>query len=88
MWGFSWKRFFVTLGLSVGIWMVSMMVQGITGFSDYFNVFGKCSLTGYPIPLCIQSNNQFKMALISLLNITIWFWIIHLFWGWFEKRQE
>lgn len=88
MLGFSWKRFFITLGLSVGLWLVSGLIQALVGFSDYFTVFHKCSLTGYPIALCISSNDQTKVVLVSIVNIAIWFWGIHLFWGWFEKRQD
>lgn len=88
MWGFSKKRFFITLGLSVVVWVVSGIVQALTGFSDYFTIFHKCSLTGYPIALCVSSNNQAKIVLISIVNVVIWFWVIHLFWGWFEKRHN
>ena len=88
MWGFSKKRFFVTLGLSGLIWMVSGVVQALIGFSEYFTVFHKCSLTGYPIALCLPSNDQIKVVLFSGINILIWFWVIHLFWGWFQKRKS
>ncbi len=88
MWGFSKKRFFVTLGISVGVWVVSGVIQALTGFPQYFTVFHKCSLTGYPIALCLSSNDQIKVVLVSGANILIWFWIIHLFWGWFQKRNN
>ena len=88
MWGFSKKRFFITLGLSVGIWLISGFIQAWIGFSDYFTVFHTCSLTGYPISLCVSSNNQIMIASVSVINIFIWFWIIHLFWGWFEKSKS
>lgn len=79
MLGFSKKRFFVTLGLSVVVWLVSGLIQALTGFSNYFTVFHKCSLTGYPIALCISSNDQIKVVLVSIANIIIWFWVIHFF---------
>lgn len=88
MLGFSKKRFLITLGISVVVWLVSGLVQMLTGFSDYFTVFHKCSLTGYPIALCISSNDQTKVILVSIVNIAIWFWVIHLFWGWFQKRES
>lgn len=86
MFGFSWKRFFVTLGLSVVVWLGSGLVQALTGFSNYFTVFHRCSLTGYPIALCISSNDQTKITLVSIINIVIWFWVLHFAWNWFEKR--
>lgn len=86
MLGFSKKRFFVTLGLSIGVWVISGVIQAITGFADYFTVFHRCSLTGYPIALCISSNDQIKVTLVSIVNVAIWFWVIHLFWKLFEKR--
>ena len=86
MLGFSKKRFLVTLGLSVGTWVISGVIQALAGFSNYFTVFHSCSLTGYPIALCVSSNDQAKVILISVVNIALWFWIIHLFWGWFQKR--
>lgn len=86
MFGFSWKRFFITLGLSVVVWLVSGLIQALIGFSDYFTIFHKCSLTGYPIALCISSNNQIKVILVSIINVVIWFWVLHFVWKWFDKR--
>ncbi|TSC88627.1 MAG: Uncharacterized protein G01um10147_123 [Microgenomates group bacterium Gr01-1014_7] len=80
------KKFFIILGVSVGVWILSGILQAFTGFSDYFTVTQKCSLTGYPIAQCISSNNQTKIALISVINILFWFWVIHLLWKWFQKR--
>lgn len=91
MWGFSWKRFFVTLGVAVGVWVVSGIVQLIIQedtVSGLFSFGGSCEITGYPIALCISSNNQMKFILISITNIILWFWVIHLFWNWFEKRHN
>jgi len=80
------KRFFITLGLSILVWLSSGIVQAITGFSNYFTVFHACSLTGYPIALCVSNNDEAKVVLISLTNIVLWFWGIHLFWKWFDRR--
>jgi len=88
MLGLSKKRFFITLGLSVGIWLVSGFIQALIGFSDYFSIFHKCSLAGYPIALCISSNSQAKIVLTSFVNIIFWFWVIHLFWSWFNKSRN
>jgi len=88
MLGFSKKRFLVTLGLSILIWLVSGVIQAMVGFSDYFKISHACSLTGYPIALCISNNNLAKVNLISLVNITIWFWVLHFAWKWFEKRSD
>ncbi len=88
MMGFSKKRFLVTLGLSILVWVISGILQAVTGFSNYFTIFHSCSLTGYPIALCISSNDSMKANLISLVNIVIWFWVLHFSWKWFEKRNN
>lgn len=88
MFGFSKKRFFITLGLSVVVWGASGVLQGLLGFSNYFTVFHSCSLTGYPIALCVSSNDQAKVILVSVVNIILWFWVMHFIWGWFEKRRS
>lgn len=91
MLGFSWKRFLVTLGVGVLLWLLSGVVQLLIQ-SDrtlgFFSFGGSCEITGYPIALCISSNDNTKFILISFVNITLWFWIIHLFWNWFEKRRN
>lgn len=88
MFGFSWKRFLITLGVSVVVWLVSGMTQALIGFSDYFSIFHSCSLTGYPIALCVSSNDQTKVVLISVVNIIIWFWVLHFAWNFFDKRSK
>ena len=82
------KRFFLTLGLSILVWVISGIVQALIGFSGYFTIFHSCSLTGYPISLCISSNDQTKVTLISAVNIIFWFWVLHFAWNWFEKRHD
>ncbi len=88
MWGFSKKRFFVTLGLSVVVWLVSGIFQMIVQQDrtlGFFSFGGSCEITGYPIALCISSNDERKFYLVSLINITLWFWGIHLLGKWFKK---
>ncbi len=82
------KRFLVTLGLGILIWVISGILQAVTGFSNYFTIFHACSLTGYPIALCISNNDSVKITLVSLINIVIWFWVLHFGWEWFEKRNN
>ncbi len=85
------KRFLVTLGLSVVVWLVSGIVQLLIQkdtVSGFFSFGGSCEITGYPIALCISSHDQTKFILISITNIVLWFWVIHLFWNWFEKRRN
>ena len=87
MWGFSKKRFFITLGISVGIWFTTLIVQAFTEAPKYIAFFtqSKCSATGYPVTQCIGGIPE---ILIYLINIMFWFWIIHLFWNWFQKRSD
>lgn len=84
---FSRKRFLITLGLSVVIWIISGLIQALTGFSSYFTIFHKCTLTGYPIALCILSNDLIKISLISIVNILFWFLVVNLLWNWFKKSK-
>lgn len=91
MGGFSRKRFLVTLGLSVGIWMVSAIIQFLFKKDDFnygFFIFAKsCEVTGYPFAKCIPEYDKGTLYLNYLVNITFWFWIIHLSWSFFAKRD-
>lgn len=84
------KRFFITLGISIVVWVVSMFVQALFATDDFKNSFSllgsSCEVTGYPIALCLSKNKVFQILAIYLVNIFFWFWIIHLFWNWFEKK--
>ncbi len=90
MLGFSKKRFLVTLGLSVLVWYLTVIIQGISGFNAPFNMLftsSICKMTGFPIAECISSGpGEISVWLINVVNILFWFWVIHLFWGWFQKR--
>ncbi len=83
------KRFFITLGLSVGVWLMSVIIQAFIEAPKYISFFtqSKCSATGFPVTECIKNIPE---VLIYLINITFWFWVIHLLllWGWFEKRKN
>lgn len=89
MFKFSKKRFFITLGLSISVWLISgiaqLMLQQDTTLG-FFSFGGSCEITGYPIALCISSNDNGKFVFLALVNITFWFFLIHLFWKWFDKR--
>ncbi len=85
------KRFFVTLGLSILIWLVSGIAQLILQQDrtlGFFSFGGSCVITGYPIALCISSNDQTKFILISVVNVMLWFWVLHFVWKWFDKRNN
>lgn len=88
MMGFSKKRFLITLGLSILIWLVSGLAQALLNRGEFGSyIFGSsCEITGYPLALCIPSYKKFQILGIIFVNILFWFWVIHLFWGWFEKR--
>ncbi len=87
MWGFTVKRFLITLGLSVGIWIVTVIIQAFIEAPKYIAFFtqSKCSATGYPLVNCLGGIPE---IIIYLVNILFWFWAIHLFWGWFEKSKS
>lgn len=89
MMGFSKKRFLITLGLSVLVWFASVFIQFTIGYKVKFSLFGgsSCQLTGFPIADCRYSNpQQMPYWIIDLVNITIWFFVLHLVWRWQEKR--
>lgn len=89
MFGFSKKRFFITLGLSILIWGLSAVIQAYITFAKYLGTFSSgCQVTGYPIDVCTLRGPNVPAFWIILLNIAIWFWVIHLFWGWFDKRKS
>ena len=88
MWGFSKKRFFVTLGLSVVVWVITNFIQLFNSsyWPEGFSLLGNsCTVTGYPIAICLAGYEKSKILLTYLLNITFWFWVIHLFGKWFKK---
>ncbi len=88
MFSFSIKRFFITLGLSVAVWVISLFIQGITLYKVDFNLFSgsTCEITGFPVVVCIYSGTE--ATIIQLVNIIIWFWVLHFTWKWFDKRRS
>lgn len=92
MFGFTLKRFLITLGISVGIWYLAVIIQGISGYNAPFNTLftsSVCKLTGFPIAKCISPGpKEVSVWLINTVNIIFWFFVIHLFWGFFQKRSK
>lgn len=90
MGSFSKKRFLITLGLSVGVWVVSNFLQLFnlgywpTGFSL---LGGSCTVTGYPFATCLPDYQKPQILIFYILNIFFWFWVIHLLWGFFGKGR-
>lgn len=91
MLGFNKKRFLVTLGLSVVIWVISIVAQFIFNNSDinygFFTFAKTCEVTGYPFARCIPQYDKSAIYFSYLVNILFWFWIIHLFWNRFTKQK-
>lgn len=90
MLGFSKKRFVITLGLSILVWIVSIAIQSMTGegVKYGFFIFAKsCELTGYPLARCISEYYTSKIVAIYLFNIFFWFWLIHFFWNFFNRGK-
>lgn len=89
MFNFSYKRIFITLGLSIVVWLVSAIIQGYLTFAKYLGTFSTgCQVTGYPIDICTLAGSEVPALLVIMINILFWFWIIHLFWRLFEKKQS
>lgn len=88
MLGFSKKRFFITLGGSVVVWGFTAIIQAYITFAQYLGTFSSgCQVTGYPIDVCALRGPNVPSFLVILFNITIWFFVIHLFWKWFDRRR-
>lgn len=90
MFGFSKKRFLITLLVSIVIWFISVLVQFFTLYKVKFSLFSgtSCQLTGFPWANCIyEAPGQIPFWVIDFINILFWFWVIHLFWGWFQKSK-
>lgn len=87
--GFSKKRFFVTLGLSILIWLISGFIQVMFNKGESGNyLFGSgCEVTGYPLAMCVSSDNLPLVFLVYVINIVFWFWVIHFFWNIFSKKR-
>lgn len=89
MWGFSKKRLLITLGLSMVVWLVTAVIQGYSTFSKYIGTFSTgCQVTGYPIDVCTIQSSYIPPLLVIFINILLWFWVIHLFWNWFDKSRS
>ena len=87
MLGFSKKRFLITLGLSVVVWVISAVIQAYATFTKYMGTFSTgCQVTGYPIDVCSLRGPNISAVLIIAINIFFWFWVLHFAWSWFEKR--
>ncbi len=75
-----------TLGLSVVVYFLSVLIQFLTGFNVSYSFLSDtgCQLTGYPIAKCIYNKS---FLFVDLVNIVIWFWVIHLVWGFVSPRK-
>lgn len=90
MGGFRWKRFLITLGMGVMVWIGSNFIQLFDKESwpgGFSLLGGSCTVTGYPIALCLSHFEKMKILLIYSVNIIFWFLVIHLFWNWFHKKR-
>lgn len=88
MLGFSKKRFFITLGLSILIWIISALTQAFLTAGKYIATFTQgCQATGYPIDICNFPRAKLTPLFVDLINLLFWFWVIHFGWKWFAKRK-
>ena len=88
MWGFSKKRFFITLGLSIFIWFMGSVYQAFATFGKYIGTFSSgCQVTGYPIDICEVGVINIPSVLVIIFNIAFWFWLIHFFWNIFSRKK-
>lgn len=86
MLGFSKKRFFITLGVSIGGYLVGVLAQGLTLYNVSFSLSGgSCEITGFPIARCFSDNSS--ATLVQLVNLLFWFWLIHLIFGFLKRNR-
>lgn len=89
MLGFTKKRFFVTLGLSVAVWLITAIFQAFGTFGKYVSMFSSgCQVTGYPVDVCMIEGPNIPPIVVIIVNILFWFWGIHFFWSFFKGRSE
>lgn len=92
MLGFSKKRFFITLGLSVAVWVGSAVIHLLAEAKNFdygFFIFARsCEVTGYPLARCIPEQKTGEIILTYFINILFWFWVIHFFWRVFKKGNN
>lgn len=84
MWGFSKKRFFVTLGLSILIVLLTSFLTQLYDREDWklnWLSLSSCAITGYPIKACLYNPGQGLLISIGLINIAFWFLIINLLYS-------
>ena len=86
---FKFKRFLLTLGISVGIWGITVLIQVYATFANFLGTFSSgCQVTGYPFDLCALRGPEIPAILVVFVNLCLWFFVIHLFWNWFENRGK
>mgnify|MGYP001577527548 CR=1 FL=1 len=67
MWGMTKKRFLVTLGMAIGVWVFSVFLQYILGVNIKYNFFsGPCQITGFPLVSCYFSK---FFILVDIINV-------------------
>lgn len=89
MLGFTLKRFLITLGASVGVWIISAIIQAYLTFGKYIGTFSSgCQVTGYPIDVCALRGPDIPAILIIIINIVFWFWVLHFIFNLFNKRAK
>ncbi len=77
------KEFVVIFIVSVIVWLLSAVLQSynevfLSGKIAYSFFGSSCSVTGYPIALCINEFDNSRF-MYYVLNITLWFLIITFF---------
>ncbi|KKS70868.1 MAG: hypothetical protein UV41_C0011G0030 [Candidatus Daviesbacteria bacterium GW2011_GWA2_42_7] len=79
----------MTLGLSVVVWVVTVILQAYSTFARYVGAFSSgCQITGYPVDLCELPTSSVPAVIIIVVNISFWFLVINLIFGWFSKPDS
>ena len=82
------KRFFVTLGMSIFIWLVTCVLEVYGSFARNVATFTTgCQTTGYPINLCHFEMFRPVPIVLIVFNIIFWFFMVELLRKLIEKRK-
>lgn len=87
MFKFSKSKLLITIGLSILIWVVTVVIQAINDAPRYVALFTKseCFATGYPISSCLKGTPE---IFIYIINIFFWFLVINFIWGFFKHLKS
>lgn len=81
MFGMSKKRIGLTFLISVVLWFISnvyeLLTKPLSGLKGSF-LGESCTFTGYPVAMCVYSDQGILLYLYWIINILIWFFFVNI----------